>query len=315
MSLGSRIAILQDRAAMLHKARSFFAERGILEVDTPALSQAAPVDLHIDVMSVVLKNGEKRYLHTSPEYRMKRLLSEGMEHIYQISNVFREGECSDLHNPEFCMVEWYESKIDFKDFIRSTVDFICLFLGDVPFSMKTYRDIFLDYLGIDYVAATTSDIVQVCKKHHLSHKEMESWDKDTLLQFAMSFLIEPKLGREELTVVMHYPSTQAALAKTHIIGDEMVAERYEIYYEGIELCNGYHELADSKEQHERLAEQNVFRLQNGKDELPIDERFIAALAQNFPDCCGVAVGFDRLMLLRHKKKSLKDILPFYWENT
>jgi lysyl-tRNA synthetase class 2 len=300
---------------MLQQARAFFHNRNVLEVDCPALSHAAPIDLHIDIMKVPLKNGPICYLHTSPEYGMKRLLSAGIGDIYQISHVFREGEVGPLHNPEFTMAEWYRIGFSFEQIIEDTLDFIRLFLGDLPSHSMTYRQTLLYYLNIDYVTASTSQLIRCAQQHSLDlPPDAITWDKDTLLQLLISFLIEPKVGHEQLFVLTHFPSSQAALSKTHVLPEgESIAYRFEVYYQGIELANGFDELADPVEQRKRLEQANQARLAAGKEALKIDEHFLEALNLGLPECCGVAVGFDRLMQLRHGVKELKQILPLAWE--
>jgi elongation factor P--(R)-beta-lysine ligase len=312
-SLESKLSVLFDRSHMLANARSFFKERGVLEVDCPALSQASSIDLHIDVMPVLLNDGKKGYLHTSPEYGMKRLLALGMGDIYQLSHVFRQGEIGPLHNPEFTMVEWYRKELTFFPFIEETLDFIRLFLKDLPASWISYKEAFKKYCGIDYQTADMHALFTLAEENEIHlPPEAKNWDKDTLLQLLLSFLIEPHLGKEELSVLYHFPASQAALSQTLIKDNEPIAERFEVYYKGIELANGYHELTDPIEQRRRLIESNQKRTAQGKEPLPLDENFIEALASGLPDCCGVAVGFDRLMLLKHEKESLQEVLPLPW---
>ncbi|HSW85996.1 MAG TPA: EF-P lysine aminoacylase EpmA [Rhabdochlamydiaceae bacterium] len=308
----SRLSMLRDRAEMLAKARFFFSERNVLEVDCPSLGKAAPIDVHIDVMEVDLGDHKQGYLHTSPEYWMKRLLAQGMGDIYQLSHVFRQGEIGRLHNPEFTMVEWYRLGIPFDLFIKETLDFICLFLGHLPYQTMTYREAIHNYADVDYLTAEPSELISIIegKGFHLS-EEVKKGTKDSLLQLLMSLIIEPHFGKDSLSVITDFPASQAALAKI-IQGEEPIAKRFEVYSNGIELANGYHELADPNEQRRRLEESNKERIRLGKTSLKMDEHFLHALDQGLPDCCGVAVGFDRLMLLRHQKDSLEDVLPFPW---
>ena len=316
-SPASRLTLLRDRAQMLQIARAFFHDRGVMEVDCPALLPAAPIDLHIDVMKVALKNDQIGYLHTSAEYGMKRLLSIGIGDIYQISHVFRDGEIGPLHNPEFTMTEWYRIGFSFKQIIEETLDFIRLFLGNLEIQMMTYRQLLQHFLQIDYVSASPADLLLCAKAHHLDlPQDASTWDKDTLLQLLVSFLIEPKLGEQHLFVLSYFPASQAALSKTLILdSNETVACRFEVYYQGIELANGYHELTDATEQKKRLEASNQARLNAGKDALKIDKKFLAALELGLPDSCGVAVGFDRLLMLKHNQRTLKGILPFIWEES
>jgi len=315
MSHECKTDTLIDRAQMLRSARNFFFEKGVVEVDTPLLSQAAPIDTHIDVMRLSFKDGSQSYLHTSPEYAMKRLLALGMKDIYQLSHVYREGEIGPLHNPEFTMVEWYRLGIDLLQMINETEDFIRLFLGDLPAERITYREALIKYADLDYIPASPHQIRACACSHGLAlSQEAALWDKDTLLQALMSFIVEPHLGKDALSTIYQFPASQAALAKTATINHETVASRFEIYYKGIELANGYHELTNASEQRRRFNESNQKRVLLGKEQLKIDENLLAALEQGLPDCCGVAVGFDRLMLLRHDKKTLAEILPFSWHN-
>jgi lysyl-tRNA synthetase class 2 len=286
---------------MLAAARRFFAEKDVLEVDCPALGLGASIDAHIDVMNVNLGNGKTGYLHTSPEYEMKRLLAAGSGDIYQLSHVFRAGEQGRLHHPEFTMVEWYRCGMTFSDFIKETLDFCRLFLGPLPATHICYREALQKYAGIDYLHATPADLAALTQ-----HPE---WDKDTSLEYITSFHVEPHLGKDQLCVLTDYPASQAALAQTKWKGEEHVAERFEIYYRSIELANGYHELTDAKEQRQRFEESNQERENLGKESLPLDEPFLQAMEHGLPECCGVAVGFDRLLMLRLGKTSLKEVLP------
>jgi lysyl-tRNA synthetase class 2 len=316
--LKTKNEILKDRALMFSKVRAFFQERHVLEVDVPILAHGAPVDAHIDVMEVPLQGGKKGYLHTSPEYAMKRLLSEGIGDIYQMGHVFRDGECGHLHNPEFTMVEWYRVGMSFDTLIQETLEFIRLFVGEIPSSSITYRKAFLTYAGIDYLYASAADLFTIAKKYcpNTLSPEAAHWDKDTWLHFLMGFVIEPQLPNDTLTVFQDYPAHHCALAQTCIRADgEAIGERFEVYYQDVELANGFHELTNPKEQRARFEAENKERVAMGKKALPIDEKFLQALEKGLPESCGVAVGFDRLMLLRHHKKHIGDVIPFTWPNS
>lgn len=309
--MNNRLSILRDRAAMLGKARDFFQQRGVMEVDCPILSHVADIDTHIDPITALCNGKDVCYLHPSPEYGMKRLLSEGIGDIYQLSHVFRDGEYSPKHNPEFTMVEWYRHELSFIDLIHETMEFIHLFLGDLAGEVLSYRDVFLRFAGFDYVKMTPSDLLAYIRAQNIpAYSNIENEEKDELLNLILGTTIEPLLGREGLCALTYYPPTQAALAKCLQKGDELVAERFEIYYKGIELCNGYHELTDPMEQRKRINQANLGRKGLGKAALPIDEYFLAALEKGLPKTCGVAVGFDRLMMLRHKTDDLSDVIPF-----
>lgn len=306
--------VLEARAEMLSQARAYFFSKKIPEVDTPSLSKNPSVDVHIDVMKTSVTDKESGYLHTSPEYMMKRLLSYGLGDIFFLGHVYRMGEIGDLHNPEFTMAEWYRRKISYENFIKEVLDFINLFLPGLDFKKKSYRQTLLDHTGIDYVKSDSAALTKFCK-NHISLGKDRDFDKDTLLNLIMTHLVEPNLGKTELYVIESYPSSQAALAKVKNIGDEEIAERFEIYYKGIELANGFHELEDPEEQEERFIKANHERKKLNKEMLPIDQKFLEALRKGFGDCCGVAVGFDRLLMLKLNKSSIKEVLPFSWDET
>ncbi len=307
------LAILKDRARLLQEARSFFSMRQILEVDCPIISAAASVDAHIDLIPVLEANHTVRYLHSSPEYGMKRLLAQGIGDIYQLSHVFRQGEYGPKHNPEFMMAEWYRLGFSFEALIQETIQFIVLFLGNLPHEILSYRQALLKFTGLDYLKVSTQDLETYLadKKIDCPLSSLEK-TKDNLLNLILGILVEPYLGQDKLTVLAYYPASQAALAQTQWHREEKVAERFEIYFKGLELCNGYHELTHATEQRQRLMEANQLREDLGKERLPLDENFLQALELGLPDCCGVAVGFDRLMLLRHHASNLSQVLPFAW---
>lgn len=314
MSL-SRLDILRDRSKMFSQARAFFSSRSMTEVDCPLLTSGASVDAHIDLIPALYQGSTTRYLHSSPEYGMKRLISEGIGDCYQLAHVFRDGEFGFKHNPEFMMAEWYRMGMPFLKFIDETIDFIRLFLGNLPHSVISYRDALKKYAAIDPATATHAELLLALHHNQIPlYAGIESEGKDALLNLLLANLVEPRLGDGEFTVLAYYPASQAALAKTTMQDGYKVACRFEVYYQGVELANGYDELADHREQKMRLEEANAERLKLGKQSLPIDTAFLQALEKGLPSCCGVAVGFDRLMLLRHQAKSLKEVLPFDWES-
>ncbi len=297
---------------MFEKARAFFRKRNVLEVDCPALDPKAPVDLHIDVMKVSLFGSQIGYLHTSPEYGMKRLLAEGIGDIYQISHVFRDNEIGSRHHPEFTMAEWYRCHFSMNEMIQETCAFLQLFLQEMPIYFYTYQEVFQTFLEIDPFQTTQEELFSLLRTRNVESAQAD-WDRDTLLQLCMSLFIEPMFKAHTLTVVTHFPPSQAALAKVVETSKGQAACRFEIFCGNMELANGYHELSDPEELQMRFEEANILRLKNGKDALPIDHIFLEALRAGFPDCCGVAVGFDRLMMLRHGSATIKEILPHAWE--
>lgn len=288
-ALINKVAILRDRAHMLATSRQFFSEREVLEVDVPLLSKSAPIDVHIDLVEATCCQ-KSSFLHSSPEYGMKRLLADGIGDIFQLSHVFRDGELGDKHHPEFTMVEWYRHGFSFEKMIEETLDFLRLFLPVEKVTTLTYREAFQKIGGKAY-------------------EEVE--DRDAFFAFE----IEPYLGHDCFTVILDFPVQEAALAQIRWNGKEHVAERFEISYRGMELANGYHELADFQDQKRRLEEANKKRETLGKAFYPIDHYFLSALQKGIPDCCGVAVGFDRLMMLRHDIKEIQEVIPFSWDKT
>lgn len=311
----SKIARLHDRGVMLRAARDFFDKRGVLEVDCPIISALASVDTHIDLIMALYRGKDPHYLHSSPEMGMKRLLSHDIGDIYQLSHVFRDGECGEKHNPEFMMAEWYRLGFTLEQMIEETIVFIQLFLGDLPYQVVSYREIFAQQTGIDYVAASEEDLFRYIQKNHIPfYPTIQNEGKDALLNLILGSQVEPKLGWDQFCVLAYYPASQAALAQKRLHGDEFVAERFEIYFQGIELANGFHELTDVYEQRLRFDQANESRIALGKAPLPPDENFLKALEKGLPDCCGVAVGFDRLMMLRQKCTHIADVIPFGWKD-
>ncbi len=312
--LSSKIARLQDRALMLRAARSFFDARGVLEVDCPILSAQASVDAHIDLIPALYQGKDKHYMHSSPEFGMKRLLAEGIGDIYQLSHVFRDGELSAKHNPEFMMAEWYRLDFSLEQMIEETILFIRLFLGDLPYKVVSYREVFQQTTGIDYLTAGESDLFAYIQTKGIPfYPGVLEEGKDALLNLILGLEVEPNLGNEELCVLAYYPASQAALARKRWHGSEQVAERFEVYYQGVELANGYHELTNPHEQRLRFEEANQHRSNLGKEKLPLDENFLEALKKGLPDCSGVAVGFDRLMMLRQGEEQIAHVLPWGWQ--
>ncbi|MES2272999.1 MAG: EF-P lysine aminoacylase EpmA [Chlamydiota bacterium] len=312
--LNTKIFILQERARMLALARAFFAERGILEVDCGALVKNAPIDSNIDVIEASVSSNEQGFLHTSPEYAMKRLLADGTGDIYYLGHVFRKGEIGRFHSPEFTMAEWYRIQMPFADLIDETCEFLFLFFGKLPTHQISYREAFASYVGIDYSKASLNELNAAASRFsiHLP-PNISAWDRETYLHLLLTHVIEPKLGKGELTILTDYPPNEAALACLIEKNGEWVAERFEIYFEGVELTNGYHELANAQELRSRFHEENNARKSQGKETYRLDEKFLGALQNNFPDCCGVSVGFDRALLLKTKSQSIQDVLPFSWD--
>ena len=279
---------LASRSKALQKVRSFFHERNVLEVDTPLLSSYAPIDPHIDIFEVIVSETERGYLHSSPEYGMKKLLAEGSGDIYQLGHVFRKNEKGPLHSPEFTMIEWYRVKTTLEVFLKENCDLLGLFLGDQKVEIVPYGEVFSRTFGLPHTAPSSELMARAKELGTLLH------DPNDCINLIWGCLVEPTLGDEKITIVTEFPKEQAALAQIK----DGVAERFEFYFKGIELGNGYHELSDPLEQKERLERSNQERASIGKDPFPIDPQFIKALEKGLPDCYGIALGFDRLLMLQ-----------------
>jgi lysyl-tRNA synthetase class 2 len=307
-------SIIKERALCLKKARDFFEAHNVTEVDVNILSPFAAIDANIDVICAQVCPNQTGYLHTSPEYAMKRLLSQGCGDIFFLGHVFRQGEMGRLHNPEFTMAEWYRLGVTFEEMIRECCDFISLFLGNLPLRTIGYREAFETYVSLDYSEASVEQLLQKAMQFGAS-SEAARWSRDTLIHFLLTHAIEPHLGRKEFTALIDYPPNEAALARLTERNGELVAKRFEIYFEGVELANGYHELPDGNVLRQRFNEENATRKAAGKPIYALDEPFLSALGPQFPDCCGVSVGFDRLLLLKYRAKTLSEVLPFTWGST
>jgi lysyl-tRNA synthetase class 2 len=301
---------------MLARIREFFAQRGVLEVETPALSHTATTELHLATLTTRSSgpDGGTLYLHTSPEFPMKRLLAAGAGSIYQICKVFRDGEAGRLHNPEFTMVEWYRVGFDHHALMDETLALATHALEGrrelVSSEKLSCREAFERHAGIDPHSADTTVLAAAIKRHGIgTGTDLAREPADVLRDLLLTHVIEPKLGRGQLTALYDYPASQAALARIRP-GDPPVAERFEVYLEGIELANGFHELSDDAEQRARFARDLALRKERGLPEVPMDERLLAALAAGLPECAGVALGFDRLAMLAVGARSIQEILPF-----
>jgi lysyl-tRNA synthetase class 2 len=313
-ALTLKINLLRSRAQALAAARSFFAKRGVLEVDCNALVYKPPLDSNIDVMSVAVTLREVGYLHTSPEYAMKQLLCETAQDIYFLGHVYRQGEIGWRHNPEFTMAEWYRIGFSFDQMIEETCDFITLFTKPLPKRKLSFRKAFEYYVGINYSHDSIATLYDAAKRHAIDLSENALlWDRDTFLSLLLTHVIEPKLGQEELTILIDYPCSEAALACVVEKEGELVAERFEIYGNGLELANGYHELDDPIELRRRFTLKNEKRVEEGKEPYALDEQFLSSLSKGkFPPCCGVSVGFDRVLMLKYKLQTISEILLNPW---
>jgi len=302
--------ILIARAEMLGKIRNFFKSKNVLEVDTPALSQGTVTDVYLESMTSHCSNVEcgtqTLYLQTSPEFSMKRLIAAGSGCIYQICRAFRDDESGRMHNPEFLLLEWYRMGYDYYQLMSEMDELLHLILGTKKADKVSYQQLFIDYLQIDPLIAPLEDLQQIVF-NKMNGLKLD--DRDQLLQVLFSSLIEPEIAKERPLMVFEFPASQSALACLSPT-DPRVAERFEVYFQGIELANGFHELTDDAEQRQRFTNDNQQRKASGKDEKPLDERFLSALESGLPDCSGVALGLDRLLMLQLQKKSIAEVMPF-----
>jgi elongation factor P--(R)-beta-lysine ligase len=308
-------AALRQRAILLDAARQFLRERGVLEVETPVALAATVTDVQIE--SLRLAGEPARWLQTSPEYPMKRLLAAGSGDIFQLCHVFRAGEISRLHNPEFTMLEWYRLGMDLAGIMAETTSLAAALMAAGgraarPMQTLTYAEAFQRELGCDPLAAKDEQLADLALGAGLAASSVTGATRDDLLDFLVAARVGPTLGRGALTCLHHFPASQAALAQLEP-ADPRTALRFELYAEGVELANGYVELANPAEQRQRfaadLAERNRRRLS-----LPaVDERLLAALAEGLPPCAGVALGFDRVAMLALGANSIAEVMAFPWE--
>jgi lysyl-tRNA synthetase class 2 len=315
--------VLRRRAELLGRIRQFFQRREFLEVETPLLSRDTVVDRHLDPVAVGLSDTAHvpspgsphcpqapMWLQTSPELAMKRLLAAGGTALYQITRSFRGGESGRRHNLEFTIVEWYRVKDTPEQAMDLLSELAEATLKRGPAERLTYQEAFRQHVGVDPHAATNGELRAAVAAHGLAAPD--GWsddDRDSWLNLLLSELVEPRLGRERPTILRDYPASQAALARIRP-GPPAVAERFELYVDGLELANGYHELLDDQELRRRNRLANQQRVQDGKPPLPEESRLLAAMRHGLPDCCGVALGFDRLVMCATGASEIAQVLAF-----
>lgn len=311
---------LKLRASILAKIRQFFTERDVFEVDTPALSQATVTDVHLVSFNTQFyqagskHDGQTLYLQTSPEYAMKRLLAAGSGAIYQICKAFRNEESGRFHNPEFTMLEWYRPGYDHFKLMAELDALLQRILSTEQADMISYQQAFVDHVGVDPINCHNDELKSAIIKHQL-HADWaaDETDKDTLLQYLFAELVETKIGLLRPCFVYHFPASQASLAKISD-HDKGVAERFELYFQGVELANGFHELTNATEQALRFKADNKKRKSLGLNEKPIDQNLLDALESGLPNCAGVAVGIDRLIMIATKVNRIENVLAFNVNN-
>ena len=310
------LSALRQRAAMLAAARDFFAQRGVMEVETPILSAAAVSDPQIESLATPIAGmATPFYMCTSPEYAMKRLLAAGSGDIYQICKVFRDGERGRWHNPEFTLIEWYRLGFDDAALMSEVETLIGRLLQPhrrlEPAERLSYAAAIERHAGVDIQAAGDHDLMAAAKRHGVDCRA--DLDRDAKLDLLMALIVGPHLGRERPCFICDYPASQAALARLKP-GLPPVAARFEFYLDGIELANGFHELVNGGEQRARFVQDLKLRRARGQVTQPLDENLLAALSAGLPGCAGVALGFDRLAAVALAAPRLADAMAFTIDN-
>ncbi len=300
------LGVMKLRAQVNTQIRLFFQTRNVIEVETPIANQYAVTDQYID--SIATDNG--KFLHTSPEYAMKRLLAYHKCDLYQLCKVFRANETGSFHHNEFTMLEWYRVGMSYKNLMKEVAELVSFLVSDyIELQENTfisYRDVFKKYADIDFQTATQADYLQVFADHSIelnSSLSMEQYQELILDQ-----IIVPKIEKQRMTFIYDYPAEQAALAK---LNQQGFAERFELYFGGVELANGFQELTDVHQQLSRFEEDNRKRLIANKKAIEIDTNFMAALESGLPESAGVALGIDRLLMVILGAKNINDVLTFH----
>lgn len=313
----AKLETLRFRAKFLQSIRDFFAKKEVLEVDPPLLSQGVATDPLLHAFRIETNPHRKKpyFLQTSPEFAMKRLLAAGIGPIYSLGKAFRRDEVGGKHNPEFTMLEWYRPGWDHLALIEEVDTLFQALLNCPPANTVTYCALFEKYFDIQPHLATPKSLKAIAVTKGWAVKE-DNYDRDGWLDLLLTHGIEPELGDTAPTVIIDYPASQASLAKIRTLKDGNrtfeVADRFEFYYQGKELANGYHELICSQEQRQRFLTDMQQRQQKQLEALPIDERLLAALKFGMPASAGVAVGVDRLLMIKLGISKLEEVLPFAW---
>lgn len=291
------VETLRRRASLLAQIRAFFVERAVLEVDTPLLGSAPSSDPQQQCLDVAVPGSGRRYLQPSPEFAMKRLLAAGSGSIYQICKAFRAGEHGTRHRTEFTLVEWYRVGFDYRALMDEVQSLVCGLLQRPPAQAFSYQELFQRHAAVDPLADGDQVLWQrVAAAGIEPSAALRDAGRDAALDILLTRLVEPAMAPLGAVFVYDYPASQAALARLRP-DQPALAERFELYVDGIELANGFTELADAAEQRRRFEADNQTRRARGLPTVPLDEELLAALRHGLPDCAGVALGFDRLLML------------------
>jgi lysyl-tRNA synthetase class 2 len=300
------LAALQQRALLLHKLREFFDDRGFLAIETPLLASEVIPELYVEPIAA---EGGRQWLQASPELHMKRLLAAGATAVYQVTRSFRAGERGRLHNPEFTIVEWYRAGDGMQAGMDLLDDLMQSLLGTPPAIRTTYQAAFQRHAGICPFVATIEELTDAVQAN--SSSDIDRADRDELLNLLLAVRVEPQLGCDRPEILYDYPASQASLARVVRTAEGRdVAERFELYFRGFELANGFHELTVATELRGRLEAVNAARTTAGRRVLPMPERLLAAMAHGLPPCTGCALGFDRLAMLAIGATSIDKVIAF-----
>ncbi|WP_238843413.1 EF-P lysine aminoacylase EpmA [Thiomicrorhabdus xiamenensis] len=309
---------LEKRSQFLQRLRAFFYQRQVLEVDTPMLSQGATPDVHLRSLSSWLQvPGERErqeyFWHTSPEYPMKRLLCEGSGDIFYLGKVFRDGDLSPRHQIEFTMLEWYRVGFSLQELIDEVMELLNQLLPELrEVQQLSYRQAFAEFAGVEDIFHASAEQCRACLQRHKVPEivGVDENDKTLWEQLILTEVIEPQLGQGVITVLKDFPARDAALALIDPQNPE-VAERFEVFVDAMELANGYHELADAGLYRQRFEESLAQRAQLGLPQVPLDQKLLQTLTEKpLPDCCGVALGVDRLLMLQQGERQIEAVIPF-----
>ena len=296
-----------ERNKIFKQVRDFFEQKKVLEVDTSLLREFSVTDPYMAAFSVVSPSGKHQgYLQTSPEYAMKKLLCSGSGDIYQLGKMFRADENGAIHACEFTMLEWYRLGFDHYQLMREVSQLIQQIVGEKETQILSYQEVFLSGLSIDPFTITAEKLAQ--KTIDLLGDIPDKLLFDNYLSLLFSVKIEPRFDPNKITIVHGFPESQASLAKTRSENGRVTADRFEVYLAGMELANGFNELTDSELQYQRFQQDNQIRKQFGSAEIEIDHGFIQALEKGLPDCAGVALGVDRLLMIKLGRDNIKDVI-------
>lgn len=303
----TKLNALVQRGELLRRLRRFFYDRDFVEVETPLLASEVIPELHIEPPRV-----GRAYLQASPELHMKRLVAGGMPSIFQVTRSFRADEVGELHNPEFTIVEWYRVGDDLQAGMQLLEELCQTLLGSAPARRTSYAEAFQQHVGLCPHTASLEQLARRTKDFNLDVPEtLDRGNRDEWLNLLLALKVEAELGRDAPEILYDYPATQAALAKVVTRVDSIeVAERFELYYHGIELANGYHEVTDARELRRRLVEVNQARQLDGREQLSMPESLLDAMELGLPACTGCALGFDRLVMLALELGSLREVMAF-----